>query len=107
MVSSNIIKNCPVTSIDVNNANKIFGPDLATLKGKTVRITPPPAETDYVQIPKEKMSVNLNVTLVIGIMFVNGLPFVVSISRKMKFTRVEYLLGWKQNHLVQFIRKII
>jgi hypothetical protein len=40
-------------------------------------------------------------------MFVNGLPFMVSISRKIKFTTVEYLLGRKKNHLVKSIRKII
>jgi hypothetical protein len=80
MVSSNMIKNCPVTSIDVTNANKIFGPDLETLKGKTVRITPPPVATDYVQITKEIVYLNRNVTLAIDIIFVNGLPFMVSIS---------------------------
>jgi hypothetical protein len=96
MVSSNMIKNCPVTSTGVANANTIFGPDLATLKCKTVRITPPPVLTDYVQIPKEIMSLNRNVTLAIGIMFVNGLPFLVSISRKIKFTTVEYLIGRKK-----------
>jgi hypothetical protein len=47
-----MIKNCPATSIDVAKANKIFGPDLAKLKGKTVRITPPPVMMDYVEIPK-------------------------------------------------------
>jgi hypothetical protein len=107
MLSSNMIKNCPVTFIDVTNANKIFGPDLATLKGKTARITPLPVMTDYVQIPKEIMALNRNVTLAIHSMFVNGLPFMVSISRKIKFTTVEYLLGRKKNHLVKSIRKII
>jgi hypothetical protein len=107
MVSSNMIKNRPVTYINITNANKIFGPDLATLKGKTVRITPPPVMIDYVQIPKEIMSLSRNVILAIDIMFVNGLPFMVSISRKIKFTTVEYLLGRKQNHLVKSIRKII
>jgi hypothetical protein len=61
MVSSNMIKNFPVTPIDVTNANKTFGPDLTTLKGKTVRMTPPPVVTDYVQIPNEIMSLNCKV----------------------------------------------
>jgi hypothetical protein len=52
MVSSNMIKNCPVTPCGVANANKIFGPDLATLKGKAVRQTPPPVIMYYVQIPQ-------------------------------------------------------
>jgi hypothetical protein len=105
MVSSNMITNCPVTSTDVDNANTLFGPDLATLKGKTFRITPPPVVTDYVQILSEIMSLNRNATLAIDIMFVNGLPFLVSISRKIKFTTVEYLIGRKQHHLVNSIKK--
>jgi hypothetical protein len=106
MISSDMIRNCPVTPSDVANTNKIFGPDLTTLKGKTVRQTPPPVMTDYVQIPQEIVSLNRNVTLTINIMFVNGLPFMVSISRKIKFTTVEYLLGRKQPQLVSSIKKI-
>jgi hypothetical protein len=36
MVSSNIIPNCPITLSNVTNALKIFGPDLASVCGKTV-----------------------------------------------------------------------
>jgi hypothetical protein len=107
MVSYNMIKNCPVTPSDVANANKIFGPDLTTLKGMTVRVIPPVVMTDYVQIPQEIVSLNRNVTLAIDIMFANSPPFMVSISRKIKFTIVEYLLGRKQTQLVNSIRKNI
>ena len=36
MVSSNVIKNCPIDSTDVSNARAIFVPDLASVRGKTV-----------------------------------------------------------------------
>jgi hypothetical protein len=107
MVSSNMIKNCPINPSDVTNAKKIFGPDLATLKGKTVLQTPPLVMMDYVQIPQEIVSLNRNVNLMINIMFVNGLPFMVSISWKINFTTVEYLLGRKQSQLVNSIKKIV
>jgi hypothetical protein len=36
MVSNNLIQNCPITSKDMSNARAIFGPDLASIWGKTV-----------------------------------------------------------------------
>jgi hypothetical protein len=82
MVRSNMIKNFPISPTDITNAHKIFGPDIATLKGKTVRRTPAGVMTEYVKIPKEIISLNKNVTLAVDIMFVCGIPFMVSISRK-------------------------
>jgi hypothetical protein len=95
-----MIRNCTVTSTNVTNANEIFGPDRPTLRGKTVRILPPPVVTDYVQPPQEIVTLNRNVTLLIDIMFVNSLPFMVSVSCTIKFTTVEYLHGRKQPQLV-------
>ena len=34
MVSSNMIKNCPIDSTDVSNARAIFGPELASIRGE-------------------------------------------------------------------------
>ncbi len=36
MVRGNMISICPVTSDDITNVCTIFGPDLASLRGKTV-----------------------------------------------------------------------
>ena len=36
MVSNNLIENCPITSHEVTNAWTIFGPNLASIWGKTV-----------------------------------------------------------------------
>jgi hypothetical protein len=107
IVRSNMIKNCPICPIDIINAHKLFGPDIATLKGKTVRRTPAGVMTEYIEIPKEIISLNKNVTLAVDIMFVCGLPFMVSISRKIKFTTVEYLPGRKQPMLIKSLRKIL
>ena len=35
MLRQNVIANCPVTSTDVDNAEKIFGKDVSSLKGKS------------------------------------------------------------------------
>jgi hypothetical protein len=48
VIRSNLIKNCPVTTQDAINAEKIFGPDVAAIKGKTTRRPPPVARDDSV-----------------------------------------------------------
>ncbi|MGC8551172.1 MAG: hypothetical protein ACP5M4_15955 [Acidobacteriaceae bacterium] len=53
LLRANIIQNCPVTPANVDLAEKIFGPDIGTLKGKTTRKTPPRVKNDVVEVPHE------------------------------------------------------
>jgi hypothetical protein len=50
---SNVIQNCPVTVEDVNISEKIFGPDMSSLKGKSTRRKPKPVRSHLIEIPKE------------------------------------------------------
>ena len=52
MASSNMIINCPVTFEYVKYAKLIFGPDVTSLKGESVRHKPASNVTDYVEIPR-------------------------------------------------------
>ena len=42
----NMINNKPVTTDDINISEKIFGPDIGTLKGKTTHRKPLPVMDD-------------------------------------------------------------
>ena len=53
LLKMNAIKNCPVTIEDVTIAQRIFGPDVSTLKGKSVRRPAKPVRDDLVEIPAE------------------------------------------------------
>jgi hypothetical protein len=53
LLGHNMIKNCPVTIADVSTAERFFGPDIVTLKGKSTRKVPVPVKTDEIKIPKE------------------------------------------------------
>jgi hypothetical protein len=54
-IQSNLITDCPVTIKDMGTAIKIWGPNIAMLKGKTVRTTPPVVRQDVIEIPKQIM----------------------------------------------------
>ena len=53
MVHSNMIVNCLVTFDDVKNAKLIFGPDIISLKVKSVMRKPDSVVTDSVEISRE------------------------------------------------------
>ena len=53
MVRLNMIVNFPVTFDDIENAKLIFGPDITSLKGKSVRRKPASVVTDCIVIHRE------------------------------------------------------
>jgi hypothetical protein len=48
----NVIQNCPVTVEGVIMSEKIFGPDMSSLKGKSTRRKPKPVRSDLIEIPR-------------------------------------------------------
>jgi hypothetical protein len=59
---------------------KVWGPNIAMLKGKTVRTTPPVVRQDVIEIPKEIWELHKDVTLTIDIFLstrFNSLPPIV------------------------------
>jgi hypothetical protein len=79
LVSSNMISNCPIATTNITNAHAIFGPDLASVRGKSVRWTPAPVVADHVAVPRVVVERNKVVTMVADIFFVDGMPFLVTL----------------------------
>ena len=52
LVRLNLLKDCPITKNDIINAHKIFGPDLANIRGTMVRRKPKHVNTELVDIPQ-------------------------------------------------------
>jgi hypothetical protein len=53
LIKMNAIKNCPVTTEDVNIAEKIFGTNMSSLRGKSTRRKSTPVREDSIEIPAE------------------------------------------------------
>ena len=58
MIRQNIIHNFPVTVEDIEIAEKIFGPDVYTLKRRTMRQIPKVDVEYFIEIPRELVDNN-------------------------------------------------
>lgn len=106
IVDRNLLPNCPVTRQDIVAAEHIFGPDVGSLKGKTVRRPGFPVETQYSDVPASIMSRYRSVTLGGDIMFVNKVPILVTISRNIKFGTAQMVANQKAPTLLAAAKQI-
>jgi hypothetical protein len=91
VIQSSHIKDCPVTFQDIDVDLKIWGKNIAALKGKTTRRKMIPVARDYVKVPLELMKLHKEVFLMTYIFFVNKNPFFLTLSRNITFTAVNHL----------------
>ena len=72
-----------------------------------MRRKPASVVTDYVEIPREILESRKELEVSTGIMLVSKLPFLMSISRRLKFTTIEYLSSKNEIKLVTSLNKIV
>lgn len=83
MLSTGSLVNCPITHHDIDRAIHIYGPDIAAVKGKTKSTKPNTAPV--VHTPRPVLSEQ---TLHVDIMFIDGEPYMISVSTPMGMTMV-------------------
>ena len=82
------LKNFPVTVEYVTNALSIFGPNLARVRGKTVRNKPDWTETEILQIPR-------------------GVDFLTTLSRNIILLTAEHIPSRTASQLSNYLNKIL
>ena len=83
-----LLKNCPITVDDVNNAEKIFGKDVAAMKGKLTRKKPNPIRVEVVEFLPEIIEQIRDLILSLDIFCVNNIPMMSSIDRTIRYRSV-------------------
>jgi hypothetical protein len=91
IVARNQLPNCPITRDDILAAEDIFGPDIGSLKGKMTRSKPHRVQSAVSPLPLEIIERYRSLTLCADLMYVNGIPFLLTISRNLKFGTIEAL----------------
>jgi hypothetical protein len=95
-----------VTVQDINVALKIWGKNIAALKGKTTRRKTIPVARDYVKVNLELMKLHKEVFLTTDIFFVNKNTFFLTLSRKITFTAVNHLADRKVPQIFKAFKEI-
>jgi hypothetical protein len=90
-LDKNIIRDCKLGRRDVSAADDVFGPDTAILQGKTTRKKASNDPIRLAPVPPSILKRYHAVTLCVDIMFVNRIPFLVSISQHLRFGTIELL----------------
>ncbi len=107
ILRQNIIKNCPVTPADVDLAEKIFGPDIGMLKGKTTRRAPPHVKEDVVEVPRELKEKHCDLPLYMDIMFLNGMPLLTMVDGPVRYRVVVPLDSRTQDELYRGVDRVL
>jgi hypothetical protein len=107
IIKNNLLPNCPITSRDILAADDIFGPDIGSIKGKTTRSTPSRVRPGMIDIPADIISHYRDITICADVMFVNKIPFLVTISRSIKFGMAEMLPNRQGKSLTAAMKNVI
>jgi hypothetical protein len=90
-LDNNIIKHCTLTRKDVAAAEDIWGPSEDILAGKTVQRTAAKNIVSLSPVPPDILRRYSDVTLCVDILYVNGIPFLHTISEHIAFRTIALL----------------
>ena len=124
IVKCNMLTNCPVSVQDIERAEKIFGPSVPILKGKTTRKTPDAIVLDYVAVPRSIIEANKNLNLFGDIFYINRqanknlnlfgdifyinrqAPFLITLGDHINFMTTSHVTSSKSTNVVPALKKV-
>eukprot|EP00957_Ditylum_brightwellii_P036230 2744665-Ditylum_brightwellii.AAC.1 len=71
----NLIPNSPVSLEDIKITERIYGKDLGSVMGKTIRRKPTQAVVDTIDLLKEIKMMHNTLTIAADVMFFSTIPF--------------------------------
>ena len=100
------IQECGILRRSVKIADQIFGPNKHYLYGKSVQLTNKmPSKEKIIEVPEEVLEFYKHVTVGIDILHVNGIPFILAISKHLNFIQCSGLSSQTDQHFLSQITK--
>lgn len=104
VVRGNDVCNIDVSVADIDNADRVYGPVVAALRGKTVRRKPHSTINTYVEIPRALKDPWKNVDLTADIFFIDGRAFVICKSRGIGYIMTKAIKTRSKAKLVRSLK---
>ncbi len=107
-LANHLINNCPVTADNAKQAITIYGPDTATLKGKMTKHKGQHVPTfTPIQVLQFVLDHHKDITICGDFFFVQGIPFLHTILRKLQFCTVTQVTSCKKEIMLKETKKVI
>ena len=100
-------RNRPATISNIEIAEDIWGRYIEALNGKIVRIRSTQVKMDFVEFPKWLIKLHDKLFITVGMMFINRMPFLISVLRNIKFSTIQKMANIKKATLLGGIGTII
>ena len=107
IIKMNVIGDNPIAKSNVKLMECLFRPDIPTIKGKTTREHPHQLVSDVVSIPHKLHDAQGNVCLYIGIMYTNGMPFLTTISKNIKYRTAMWVADHNAPTIASLVESIL
>ena len=91
MMHSTIVSDFTVMVDYVITSNKIYSPNIHSLKGKTVRRQKTPVVTEYISILPEFIKYHGDTKVEIDVIYTRKIAFAISASLGIRFSMAEYV----------------
>jgi len=106
-IENNMIPNCPVTKGNILQAEDLFRKDIGSLQGKTIRRKMGHVATGYKNLPIGMLERHGQVTLETNIMYMNEVPFVITMTCNIHFFTAELIKNERVATIASSIKQVI
>ena len=107
-VNHNSLKNCPIDGVAAKHMDQVYSRNVHAIKGKTTRQSHRRVESAIVPVPPHILQAHSDVTLCIDLFYVDGLTFLLTVSRNIhKVTVTSLERRTLQTHVLPALRNVV